>query len=1107
MRKIIILSLVVMLFVIGCARDLPPEPGAPGAPIGKATGVFAGYAPTIDVFNEEKIFSLEVAQEDKIVMIKADVNHVGGYVYKYGYINTKDGWKKYEFPQDTVGRSNWIRKSANMKIQKDVDDLNEGDNYILGFSCKKYKGAWKCGCREENDCGYWMIHVFQVEKKPDLTVSSISFEEVVLNNKLGIQAYVTIENIGNKEALSPVILPIVNGEKLPYTIFEENLPVGEAFKDTSPELFFDFDTFSGKDVELEFIVDPDNTITETFEHNNKLLTIATISEELPEQEPVTPGEEQCDIKAVLKEGDTKTFTANTWDYDVTAIVITDSPVEYAQFKINGEVTEKLVIGQSGKLADEAEIKVLDVLVDPNSTDMVEFCLNGAPAEETIACEDSDGADYFEQGKTTLGEAYIDYCSGSTLWEYSCGRGIGKNQYFIVNTPEGDALLKYDYITTCDVEKRTANFKVIDIGDMAVGQNIELVIDENGLFTMKLVGKEFNFKAYGCEANPEIDLADEFITKEKFVCPMGCDAGVCLTGPQGNDYVKFNTEENMLEFGESLYSVVPDVGSEFSLLGDGKLTNDIGTFGYTQEIHTPESAHVVFETSLDHSDDPALYLKFPDEAGVYAYTIRFDPKLVSRVKDGELIDLVGNKLNLLGKEYEFIQAIKQADRVVLDLMGGELLSELYEGQSATFTVADKDYLVENIVVSDTYVQFKVNGEVTDKVTRGSTYKLADGLEIGVLEIVTEVDEEDGTQIDYAQFYLGAKKISFNDFLADSKGTYTVGGTEVSDIIVDIEGYGTETDVTIKKISLAWYAPGVMYVPQFEKLSAELMADEKEKLFLQGIDFQFVHADDEYLESIQFVPSSTNKYKLKMQTRTGGLLNDAVYYSDNNSEIHLGYSDTKKLHVADGDVASKNDFFVTEANGFSHLLQVVSFDPTNEKVKIKDVGLGTTFEVTAKHQWATAYYIDGYEFQLMPDYNKNTITLTVIAVDAGDHIADLWSEYGARVALLSKGIALVSERKEDGTRDTIDATLKAENGILTIDTVYGVNLIALDSDIYTKKGVSDYGVNVKLYDKEAQNLLSISYPDRPTNPLVALVKAECSFGYSVDEEGKQLMFNCP
>ena len=316
MRKMLVLCLIAVFMMSGCA-DLPPEPGSPGTPIGKAAGMYDGYAPTIDVFNEKKqLFSLDVVEEGNTIMLDTKVQHLAGYVYKYGYLHTLDGWKKYEFPQRSVRGSNWIRKSANIKIEKLKEDLNDGDNYILAFSCKKHGQDWKCGCREENDCGYWMLQKFRVEKKPDLVVTEIGFEDFILDNKLGIRPFVLIDNIGTKEAVNFVVSGFLNGERMfKKDIGGMTIDPGNDITITNPIMFLDYDTFSGKDVEIAFVADPDNVIVEDNEDNNRLGGTATITEKLPDVKPISPGNNDSTTEECYdSDGGKELYVAGTATY-------------------------------------------------------------------------------------------------------------------------------------------------------------------------------------------------------------------------------------------------------------------------------------------------------------------------------------------------------------------------------------------------------------------------------------------------------------------------------------------------------------------------------------------------------------------------------------------------------------------------------------------------------------------------------------------------------------------------------------------------------------------------------------------------------------------------
>ncbi|MBW2992371.1 hypothetical protein KY345_04100, partial [Candidatus Woesearchaeota archaeon] len=158
MKKILTISLVmILLFTVGCRKDLPPEPGAPQAPVGEATAAIAeGYAPPYDIFNNNKaILDVSViSKTDTNAQISSSADLQGGFIYKYGYIYTNTGWRIYEFPQSAVSGSNWIKDHTDARITVELSALqSEGENYVLAYTCKKYNNQWKCGCRSENDCG------------------------------------------------------------------------------------------------------------------------------------------------------------------------------------------------------------------------------------------------------------------------------------------------------------------------------------------------------------------------------------------------------------------------------------------------------------------------------------------------------------------------------------------------------------------------------------------------------------------------------------------------------------------------------------------------------------------------------------------------------------------------------------------------------------------------------------------------------------------------------------------------------------------------------------------------------------------------------------------
>jgi len=156
--------------MFGCSSELPPEPGSPGAPTGEAYAYYEGYAPPIDVFNgDEEIYFLDpkivsVVEGEEVFYVDLDVQHSGptSYIYKYGYYynSMNQLWERFEFMDDTVAGSNWIKEDASTTLRLSRDQFLPGENYVVAYSCKKHNREWKCGCESTSNCGMWMLQNF-----------------------------------------------------------------------------------------------------------------------------------------------------------------------------------------------------------------------------------------------------------------------------------------------------------------------------------------------------------------------------------------------------------------------------------------------------------------------------------------------------------------------------------------------------------------------------------------------------------------------------------------------------------------------------------------------------------------------------------------------------------------------------------------------------------------------------------------------------------------------------------------------------------------------------------------------------------------------------------
>ncbi|MAE42780.1 hypothetical protein CMO93_03340 [Candidatus Woesearchaeota archaeon] len=171
MKKItaFILLAFLSIFLTACQEELPPEPGFLG-PIGQADTALGAndYGIPTDPFNENvEVFSLSplnfvLSPDSQPISLEINNNHEGGYIYNMGYVDTVDGWVSFEFPQETVRQSNWIRNSASTTVSLTTDKIFLGENDVVTYSCKKYDDVWRCGCsNQDGPCNQWMITTYE----------------------------------------------------------------------------------------------------------------------------------------------------------------------------------------------------------------------------------------------------------------------------------------------------------------------------------------------------------------------------------------------------------------------------------------------------------------------------------------------------------------------------------------------------------------------------------------------------------------------------------------------------------------------------------------------------------------------------------------------------------------------------------------------------------------------------------------------------------------------------------------------------------------------------------------------------------------------------------
>lgn len=471
---------------------------------------------------------------------------------------------------------------------------------------------------------------------------------------------------------------------------------------------------------------------------------------------------------------------------------------------------------------------------------------------------------------------------------------------------------------------------------------------------------------------EIATNLQYASRVKKTISTGGGSSVSVTG----DAKKIEESTNKLELNENLTSVRTSViAGDLNALADGGITNEYGTFDYKQTLNLPR-ARVVFakdsSNSADlHDDDmPLDYLYLPTGTEAYRLKISFSPALKSDHNtggSGYLEDIRNKKIKLLGKEYTILKADHTATNdISLTLMAGAVSDIMSEGETKTYTLSGKEYEVTLDFVGSTQAKFTINGQVTDSLLETDTFKLSDGIEVGVVDILAQ-EFAGGTR--KVEFNLGANKIVLHDTntaSTSSGGTVTIGTEDSSNVKVDIKSSGDGgiahgADVLTSSIEIYYNPSQDLYVGKGESASqiADLTEDEKGVFFLDGFNLKYEGLSMDSPEDIKLRSASNNDYKLEFTNKAGAKYSTPVI-AQASSTVNLTLGETigstvRPINIFENRSIKQNDYFFVSNNKYSRILQYKSMDAgVNDttgtpdgagKVKIKDVASGgDTYEVT-------------------------------------------------------------------------------------------------------------------------------------------------------------------
>lgn len=562
--------------------------------------------------------------------------------------------------------------------------------------------------------------------------------------------------------------------------------------------------------------------------------------------------------------------------------------------------------------------------------------------------------------------------------------------------------------------------------------------------------------------------------------------------------EFTKNNNYLELGEELGEVTQTLtADDLSMLAGGSLRTSAGRTDYSQYLKVGDvTAKVVYEESEDEVVGDFLKLEEYDLA--FEYELQFQSGFESELDDGELEDFMDEEFVFLGEKYDIMDATLDGTEITLTLVTGSAEGILAEGETQTFEVGDEEYEVKALIISDSTesVKFVINGETSKKLYEGDSYKLEDGTELIVKEIMTnEGSEANGADI--VEFYLGAGKLVLTD--SDYTDENYSESVELNEDMIDgasvkFEGSLEGDDFKLHSLGYKFTVEpedDPAYVPAGGTLAPLL--DNAEGLF--GLDLAYEGLDVEYASTLEFSPSGDDAYKLSFETIKGAEY--SIPLVDNSDGFKFG-TDDENLVFVEGEEIFKKDLFIlsddTDDEANTYVFKYEGVNKNDELVLLKDLE-GDRYQVSftggegelVLNGHAFPFTVDdGDVYQLQFDHNGDGELGEghALIVLKGGAVLDLGDDNHPEGEVeLTLTTAEDKFDTEDGD-EVLSFTLVGDDDEVDM-SVDGLDLHNHEDDDDLSSGMSRYGTLVEIEDERGDPAhVEISYPTEQAKAKVFL-----------------------
>lgn len=277
---------------------------------------------------------------------------------------------------------------------------------------------------------------------------------------------------------------------------------------------------------------------------------------------------------------------------------------------------------------------------------------------------------------------------------------------------------------------------------------------------------------------------------------------------GNDVVELDRPSSKLHLGQGINDVFARsiTSSDMkTLLADGIFTSygDNKDHDYTQKIDIANLTYQQFDDNDYAQDAPTLGIRIPSTSGsnwIANYTLTFtdQPTFDDTLKNSELV--------MMGKKYFIVDVTNSTSTPSITLLDSANTQTINEGETKSVQIGSKTYDVTVSDVSSTdRVKITVNGKTSSSLSIGATYKVEDGVYIGVKDVSYKVKDSATSN---AELTFGLGKLELTDGSSVKLNDNAITDNNNDDVVAHL----VNTTTTLTKIVLEWKASNDRFITE-------------------------------------------------------------------------------------------------------------------------------------------------------------------------------------------------------------------------------------------------------------------------------------------------------